>query len=251
MMLRVPFAAVLSTSERLYHLLLFVYPRAYRREYGPLMIQAYRDLCRNSYRQKGMVGIVSLWSRLLADLVTSSIEQHLDPLREGDCIMMKKEHTRVIKYSRLLCIVLIVSMPFAISGLFVLRNGFPNSDPFLNTPLHPGRELFLDSSFLPAIVSLAISLLLQVALGYTLQAHWRGSSKSLVRISTGLALIPVLWAVVFVTEFNLRAGFFALWDVYVSDILRMSASSIVFGASATLLVLIITLYPDIKGHSAA
>ncbi len=250
-MLHVPSAAVLSASERLYRLLLFIYPRAYRREYGPLMIQAYRDLCRHSYRQKGMVGIASLWSRLLADLVTSSIEQHLDALREGDRIMMKKEHTRVIKYARLLCTVLIASTPFALSGVFVLRNGFPDPDPFLNTPLHPGRELFLDSSFPPAIFSLAISLLLQVALGYALQAHWSSFSKSLVRISTGLALIPVLWAVVFVTEFNLRVRFFALWDVYVSDILRVSTSSIVFGACATLLVLFITLYPDIKGHSTA
>jgi hypothetical protein len=52
-MLRFLFDSVLSASERVYRLLLFVYPPAYRREYGPPMIQAYRDLCRNSYRQRG------------------------------------------------------------------------------------------------------------------------------------------------------------------------------------------------------
>jgi hypothetical protein len=83
---------VLSASERIYRLLLVVYPPAYRREYGPLMIQAYRDLCRNSYRQRGILGLVSLWSRLLADLVTSAIRQHLDALREGGGLMTKKEH---------------------------------------------------------------------------------------------------------------------------------------------------------------
>ncbi len=90
-MLRFPFASVLSASERVYRLLLFVYPPAYRREYGPPMIQAYRDLCRNAYRQRGMVGLVSLWLRLLADLFTSSIGQHLEAVREG-CIMTEKEH---------------------------------------------------------------------------------------------------------------------------------------------------------------
>jgi hypothetical protein len=47
-MLRLLFASVLSASDRVYRLLLFVYPPAYRRESGLPMIQAYRDLCRNS-----------------------------------------------------------------------------------------------------------------------------------------------------------------------------------------------------------
>jgi hypothetical protein len=92
-MLGFPLASVLSASERVYRLLLFVYPAAYRREYGPPMIQAYRDLCWNSYRQRGMVGLGSLWLRLLADLFTSSIQQHLDALRGGR-IMTEQEHAQ-------------------------------------------------------------------------------------------------------------------------------------------------------------
>jgi hypothetical protein len=94
-MLRFPFASVLSASERVYRLLLFVYPKTYRREYGPPMIQVYRDLCRNSYRQRGRVGLASLWLRLLADLFTSSIGQHLDALREG-ILMTDKERDQAI-----------------------------------------------------------------------------------------------------------------------------------------------------------
>ena len=92
MMPRYPFARVLSASERLYRFLLLAYPPAYRREYGHLMAQAYRDLCRDTYRQEGMVGMVALWFRVLADLVTSSIVQHLDALREGGPVMTRKEH---------------------------------------------------------------------------------------------------------------------------------------------------------------
>ncbi len=94
-MLRFPFASILSVSARVYRLLLFVYPAAYRREYGPPMIQVYRDLCRNSYQQRGMVGLLSLWLRLLADLLTSSIGQHLDSLREA-ILVTKREHVQAI-----------------------------------------------------------------------------------------------------------------------------------------------------------
>ena len=61
MMPRSRTATILRASERLYAFLFFVYPPAYRREYGPLMIQIYRDLCRDGYRQRGMAGIVPLW----------------------------------------------------------------------------------------------------------------------------------------------------------------------------------------------
>jgi hypothetical protein len=105
-MLRFPFASVLSASERLYRLLLFVYPPAYRRAYGPPMIQAYRDLCRNSVRQRGMVGLGSLWLRLLADLFTSSIGQHLDVLREG-WIRPEKEHAQANRA---------MAVPFSVVG---------------------------------------------------------------------------------------------------------------------------------------
>jgi hypothetical protein len=96
MMPRYPFARVLSASERLYHFFLWAYPPAYRREYGHLMAQAYRDLCRDAYRQKGMASVVALWSRVLADLATSSTAQHLDALRKGSPMMTKKEHVLAI-----------------------------------------------------------------------------------------------------------------------------------------------------------
>jgi hypothetical protein len=128
MMLRFPFASVLSASERLYRLLLFVYPPAYRREYGALMRQAFRDLCRNSYRQRGMLGLVLLWFRLLADLVPSSIGQHLDLLREGGYLMSKKEHARAIVAATLpltLGLFLGLVNPRFVSRMFVTSSAQP------------------------------------------------------------------------------------------------------------------------------
>lgn len=87
---------VQGNGEKLYRLLLFVYPPAYRREYGPLMIQVYRDLWRDRCRQRGLGSLAPLWARLLTDLFTSAIGQHLEAFREGGWIMTKTEHARAI-----------------------------------------------------------------------------------------------------------------------------------------------------------
>ncbi len=123
-----PLSSVLSASEKLYRLMLFVYPPAYRREYGPLMIQACRDLCRNTYRQRKAVGLVSLWVRLLVDLVTSAARQHLDALPKGDGIMTKREHFLAIVAAALplvLWLVLSVVNPLFVSRLFVDSSAQP------------------------------------------------------------------------------------------------------------------------------
>ena len=41
-----PRSRILSVSQKLYQISLFAYPAEYRREYGPLMAQLFRDLCR-------------------------------------------------------------------------------------------------------------------------------------------------------------------------------------------------------------
>jgi hypothetical protein len=138
-MLHLPFAPVLSASERLYHLLLFVYPPAYRREYGSLMVQAYRDLCRHSYRQRGIAGLVTLWFRLLADLVSSSIGQYLDIVREGDYLMTKKEHIRAI---------VAAILPLAIWLPLGLANPHFVSRMFVNSPAQPWGWIMVASVFI-------------------------------------------------------------------------------------------------------
>lgn len=96
MMPRSPFARILPASERLYCFLLLAYPPVYRREYGHLMAQAYRDMCRGTYHRKGMGGVVALWCRILADVATSSVVQHLDALQEGGLTMTRKEHSLAV-----------------------------------------------------------------------------------------------------------------------------------------------------------
>jgi hypothetical protein len=70
-------------SEALYRLLLQFYPRAFRREYGELMQQAYRDLCRDAEKNRGLLGVLSLWGRILSDFVPSVLWEYLDDYERG------------------------------------------------------------------------------------------------------------------------------------------------------------------------
>jgi hypothetical protein len=66
---------LLSLSERVYRMLLIAYPAAYRREYGALMVQVFRDMCRDSYRQGGAAAVALWWCSTLLDLVYTAFEQ--------------------------------------------------------------------------------------------------------------------------------------------------------------------------------
>lgn len=66
-----------SLSVRLYRLFLIVYPKSLRREYGPHMLQVFRDYSIRTYDRSGPSGMLSLWALALLDLLRSVVEQHL------------------------------------------------------------------------------------------------------------------------------------------------------------------------------
>lgn len=68
---------ILSASLRLYTLLLLIYPASFRREYGELMIQLFRDLMRDGIRQRGCLGAIKVWWRVAAQLPATAWQQRL------------------------------------------------------------------------------------------------------------------------------------------------------------------------------
>ncbi len=72
----------LAISGTVYGLLLCACPARYRREYGPLMLQAFRDLAREAYRQHGSWGILLLWLRVLPDTCSTALGEHIIALKE-------------------------------------------------------------------------------------------------------------------------------------------------------------------------
>jgi hypothetical protein len=61
--------------DRLYRLLLYAYPAAFRREYGPQMVQLFRDTRRDAYRQNGSLGR-GFWMPILTDLMRTAVQEH-------------------------------------------------------------------------------------------------------------------------------------------------------------------------------
>jgi len=61
-----------SVSRRLYALLLRLYPRRFRQEYGREMIHLFAAICRDAYATNGMTGLGAVWARAIGDLVVNA-----------------------------------------------------------------------------------------------------------------------------------------------------------------------------------
>lgn len=66
---------LLVLSEQVYRALLILYPADFRREYGQHMLQVFRDIGRDVYRQGGASELANWWAATLFDLVQTVIEE--------------------------------------------------------------------------------------------------------------------------------------------------------------------------------
>lgn len=86
---------VLLLAEGAYRVLLLVYPAGHRCEYGPLMVQLFRERCHDVRWQKGKWGLVRLWWHVLKDTLVTAVVEHLDELKERSRRMTKRQQTLV------------------------------------------------------------------------------------------------------------------------------------------------------------
>jgi hypothetical protein len=70
-------------AERLYALWLGLYPQAHRQDYGPLMLQTFRDSYRDARSTPGHGGL-RFWLGVLGDEVKSLAWEHAAALRAQD-----------------------------------------------------------------------------------------------------------------------------------------------------------------------
>jgi len=68
---------ILCVSERVYRALLVVYPKEFRDAYGPQMVQAFGDLCRESVERGGSTGLIALWIRTLVNLASTAVVERV------------------------------------------------------------------------------------------------------------------------------------------------------------------------------
>ena len=81
-------------SERLYGALLSAYPREFRREYGELMIQFFRDRMR--FDGGGVRGLI-IWIQLVFDLAASALREHTggSVMRQGRPVIETESLTKI------------------------------------------------------------------------------------------------------------------------------------------------------------
>ena len=111
-------------SERLYKMLLYLYPKEFRAAYSQQMCLTFRDACRAAYGQNGVGGLLALWLPTLLDLLKSALEERA---RQGE-IMMSRE--RLMTWAGPLTILVGLLWVLASIGEFVLLVGLGSPDTF-------------------------------------------------------------------------------------------------------------------------
>lgn len=68
-------------SERIYELIVQLYPRRYRQQFGEEMKYVFSESLKDAYSEEGEYGIIHLWTRTVIDSVKSLATQHYDSMK--------------------------------------------------------------------------------------------------------------------------------------------------------------------------
>jgi hypothetical protein len=112
MMNRATSTSWIAHSTRIYRTLLMLYPADYRREYGALMVQVFRDVARDKYGSSGLIGMALWWCSTLLDLTLTVIEQ-----RKGRFGMSKSTYMQL------------AGMLLIVGGAFMMLASFSQLQP--------------------------------------------------------------------------------------------------------------------------
>jgi len=74
-------------AQKLFQLILFVYPRDFRRDFGPEMVQVFRDCYRTEEKKNGLFVTGRFWLFTIWDLARAAPKEHLDNLGKGNSLM--------------------------------------------------------------------------------------------------------------------------------------------------------------------
>jgi len=149
-------AGIVSASAKLYKGLLVLYPSEHRREYGPPMAQAFRDLAHDAWRRGGHAGLLRLWLRVLPDLARTAADEHVAAFTPGGAFIIENRPTTPLPWWQVALAVL--------PGLGVLADNAPHLGlpywlaslraPRLPAPIHDLSGLTLALSALLIVATL-------------------------------------------------------------------------------------------------
>jgi hypothetical protein len=90
--------------EKIYRLLLRLYPTRFRKEYAEEMAQVFRDLCRDVDQKKGKRGLVLLSLRSLFDLLKNCLEEWMMTLTGSEIRQIAKQVSVFLRGMIALCL---------------------------------------------------------------------------------------------------------------------------------------------------
>ncbi|MCC6603377.1 MAG: hypothetical protein IT327_09225 [Anaerolineae bacterium] len=206
--------AVLGISERLYGLLLYLYPQRFRAAYGQQMRQTFRDACGMAHRRSGVGGVLALWPPTLLDLLKSALEERA---QRGEITMFK---ARLMTMAGPFTVLVGVLWLLAALGDFVFRISLQGREAFLGLITLP---FFL--SFIPLLFAL-----LGIRLRFHLVAGGSGKLGLTVSVAGGVGVITSVLINILLSGMAPEAGPH-LWVNYtaVFSVLSIRVGFILFG----------------------
>lgn len=122
-----------TRSDKIYRRLLWLYPQSHRRAYGQPMAQLFHDQCIVAWGQRRWPGVVSLWFRVLPDLIITSLREHLLNLK-GTRTMSEKIADLVSRHStptqvfvRVFAVVFLLILLTCVVVTFILPNSYAST----------------------------------------------------------------------------------------------------------------------------
>jgi len=142
-----PSAKLMALSNRIYCLLLHLYPTPFRREYGRHMAQAFRDDVRDTLKESGRLAVMDLWLIAFFDLLKTAVAEHFweifnmpfekltrwsGPVGAVGGLLYALGVASIIYGSAPFTISLLVTVPLLGLGLFGLYKCLPATESRLN-----------------------------------------------------------------------------------------------------------------------
>lgn len=202
-------------SVRFYKLLLTAYPSEFRREYGPHMLQLFRDCSLRVYNLSGPTGMFSLWTVTLFDFFSTVVEEHL----HKETNMTKEKFIQLSGWALVLAAVTLV-VGFGLGG----------GETSYDDPLG-GRDGFYEYS---QLIMIPASMLLFTIGMIGLRARFGDKVSGIGNI--GLIIAPISGGVAFIASIALYAmvanWMGPWWNFFVYGMMVMFSGLALFGIDA-------------------
>ncbi len=147
-------------SARIYRLLLLLYPRSFRRDFGAEMMNLFEDIAGNAVDHRGSIGLVLTWYDTLLDTAGSASRERFAEAQHAVCVI--EQRVLDLRWQTALLISLFIGIVLTPADLAsMLALGIPLFGAYIctaNSLRLPGsiRTLLVSVSTLPLIIAIGL-----------------------------------------------------------------------------------------------